>query len=429
MMNAKIHNNLQYNKKNSSIMTMNSHQQPTITLVSSTLPSLDPNGQPYSMILRGEVAELRELESTLSSNPDTRQRLLEELQESAGCRASGSQDEFADAEIEDDNMNRIDNNSSSKSIGCDDSQSARENKKRVRDDDEDEIDGSSCDEQDFEYKGTEKEQLICYIPSMECTCSSWDMKCVKGELLVTSIRVLFIAQGENQKCHDVAIDGRCIALHAMDSEPSSEEHNNDTSLSHIYCQLCDSSVDENNVGYPSASLGMLAPTNIEEEDYDGSCDQIIGAEDNISVNGGTFEVYFKPIDCQNEENCQAIFDALSHLASLNAVEDSNENGGGLFSMLSMMAGIGEFGSDGMIVADDDDDESDGDDDMVVRFGGGNNLVENDDDSGGASESERAAMLRRLDDMLVVPPELRISSDDEGGQFDDADEEDDDDEIL
>src|SRR5210317_704402 len=82
------------------IPTMKSH--PTISLISSSLPSLDPNGQPYSMVLRGEAAELRELESALSSNhPHTRKQLLDEFQ------TVEADDAFADAEEEEEEEEHI----------------------------------------------------------------------------------------------------------------------------------------------------------------------------------------------------------------------------------------------------------------------------------------------------------------------------------
>lgn len=402
---------------------MNPQQQSTIALISSSLPSLDPNGQPYSMVLRGEAAELRELESALSSNSHTRKQLLVELAETT--LDDNPNDEFADAELEQSQPHeavRIDNASTDTSTGDYDSQISREQKKRTRDDAHEEVDG--CDnEEDFEYTSSRNEQLLCYIPSIQCTCSSWDMKNTPGELLVTSIRVLFIANNKTQN-DDIAIDGRCIALHAMDSEASTDDEN-ESPVSHIYCQLSDFSVDDEDMGFPSASLSMVASTNIESEEKH---DEMNEGDNTSGENDGTVEVYFKPIRYESEESaedsCQALFDALTHLASLNAADDPNENGGGLFSMLSMMAGISGFGNGEMIMADDS--EEDGDDDMIIRFGGGNNVVENDDESDGAAEEERAAMLQRLDDMLIVPPELRISSDDEGGQFDDADE---DDELL
>lgn len=386
------------------------------------------------MIIRGEAAELRELDSALSSNhPQTRAQLLFELKTADG-NDDAADDEFADAEIEDNQLHeagRIIDNVVRNDASAN-SQLLSDHKKRTRGDDADEVDGSDDNEEDFEYISSGEEQLLCYLPSMQCTCSSWNMTNTPGELLITSIRVLFIAQNKKQnetiqnQCDDVAIDGRCIALHAMDSEPSADDEN-ETSVSHIYCQLSDSSADDD-MGFQSASIGMVAPKNIAEDEHAGGGEQMDEDEENSCEGDGTVEVFFKPIKCESgdspEDSCRDLFDALTQLASLNAAGDSSEIGGGIFSMLSMMAGMGGFGSGEMIVAEDS--EGEGDDDMVIRFGGGNNLVENDDESDGAAEAERAAMLQRLDDMLVVPPELRISSDDEGGQFDDADE---DDEIL
>ncbi len=409
------------------IPTMKSH--PTISLISSSLPSLDPNGQPYSLVLRGEAAELGELELALSSNhPHTRKQLLDEFQ------TAEADDAFADAEEEDHITQEsitINDDPNDLARGGDGHLQSQEGKKRLRDDESDDADDGI--EEDFEYGSSEEEQLLCYIPSIQCTCSSWNMDNISGELFVTSIRVLFLADkckkqqedtDDDNLCNDVAIDGRYIALHAMDSDPSSE--NSDEIVSHIYCQLSDPSAedgDANGIGCQSA-LSMVAPTNnIAEENEHTS--EIMDEEDCASGgDGSTVEVYFRPLKCENahssEESCQTLFNALSQLASnLNAANDTNDNTGGLFSMLSMMAGMS---GNEMIVADDESE----DDDMIIRYGGGNNFVENDDDSSqGAADGERAAMLQRLDDMLVVPPELRISSDDEeGGQFDDADEDDD-----
>ena len=412
----------------------------TIALISSSLPSLDPNGQPYSMILRGEAAELRELETALSSNPNTRKQLLDELQTADG------EDDFADAEEEEEekaiqDSDRVQNGCSSDATSAVCNSQLQESKKRIRDGDDD-------NEEDLEYESSEQqeEQLLCYIPSIQCTCSSWDMKNIPGELFVTSIRVLFLAQSDKSQnddtsynqCNDVAIDGRYIALHAMDSEPTSSENDNET-VSHIYCQLSDPSAEDDNnnnaMGFQSA-ISMVAPTNnniAEEDEHAGGEEEQMDEEDNSSGEdgGGTVEVYFRPLKSESEDNpensCHTLFEALSQLASsINASESCDANGGGLFSMLSMMAGMSGsgFGNE-MIVAGEESEDDDDDDDMIIRFGGGNNLVENDDDdsSEGAADEERAAMLQRLDDILVVPPELRISSDDEGGQFDDADEDD------
>jgi len=392
------------------------------------------------MVLRGEAAELRELESALSSNhPHTRKQLLDEF------RTIEADDAFADAEEEEeDHITQesitINNNNSNDLARAGDGHSqSQEGKKRLRDDDDDSDDDDEADdgiEKDFEYGSSEEEQLLCYIPSIQCTCSSWNMDNIPGELFVTSIRVLFLADKSKKQqeikdgdnlCNDVAIDGRYIALHAMDSDPSSE--NSDETVSHIYCQLSDPAAEDgaaDGIGCQSA-LSMVAPTNNIAEENEHTSD-IMDDEDCASGgDGSTVEVYFRPLTCENahssEESCQTLFNALSQLASnLNAANDSNDNAGGLFSMLSMMAGMSAGFGNEMIVADAESE----DDDMIFRVGGGNNFVENDDDSSqGAADGERAAMLQRLDDMLVVPPELRISSDDEeGGQFDDADEDDD-----
>lgn len=405
---------------------------PTITLISSSLPSLDPNGQPYSLVLRGEAAELGELESALSSNhPHTRKQLHDEF------RTIEADDAFADAEEEEEDDEDIIqesitiniNDSNDLARAGDGHSQSQECKKRLRDDDDDDSDDGI--EEDFEYGSSEEEQLLCYIPSIQCTCSFWNMDNIPGELFVTSIRVLFLADKSKKQqevkdgdnlCNDVAIDGRYIALHAMDSDQSSE--NSDETVSHIYCQLSDPAAEDgvaDGIGCQSA----LSINNIAEEN--GHTSEIMDEEEDGASggDGSTVEVYFRPLKCENvhssEDSCQTLFNALSQLASnLNAANDSNENAGGLFSMLSMMAGMSGFGNE-MVVADDESE----DDDMIIRYGGGNNFVENDDDSSqGAAEEERAAMLQRLDDMLVVPPELRISSDDEVGQFDDADEDDD-----
>jgi hypothetical protein len=399
--------------------------QPTIALISSSLPSLDPNGLPYSMILRGEAAELRQLESALSSNhPHTRKQLLVELQTTA-CD-NDADDDFADAEQQVHKAHKstikLENVPNETATGDCDSR-LNESKKRIRNEPDDQSDD------DFEYASDSgHEQLLCYIPSIQCTCLPWDMENVPGELFVTSIRVLFLAQNKMQndvrhKCNDLAIDGRYIALHAMDSDSTSGNCNEISS--HIYCQLSDPSADDGNgMGFQSA-ISELAPTyNIAEDEPADAEEHIDTENDGSSGEDVTVEVYFRPLKYESkdtpEDSCQSLFDALTQLANLNAAYDSTDSGGGLFSMLSMMAGVAGFGDE--INAADEEAESD--DDMIIRFGGGNNFVENDDDSEGAAEEERAAMLQRLDDMLVVPPDLRISSDDdEGGQFDDAEEDD------
>ena len=122
---------------------------------------------------------------------------------------------------------------------------------------------------------------------------------------------------------------------------------------------------------------------------------------------------------QHIEACQKLFQALTKLASLNPAYDSDDGytgGGGLFDMLTLMAGM----SENSLVGGYDDP----DDDMVIRLGGSNNhFVEDDEESEGAPEDERQAMLNRLDNILVVPPEYEILSEESEGQFDDAENDD------
>mmetsp|Transcript_22439 Transcript_22439/g.48658 ORF Transcript_22439/g.48658 Transcript_22439/m.48658 type:complete len:440 (-) Transcript_22439:173-1492(-) len=422
-------------------------------LICSSFPPLDPNGQPFSMILRGTAAELGELRSALSaSDSNARQQLQVELE----MNEKDDVDKFGDVGVveptetqQSDGFQGGNETNSHQAAGSeytgDGTYDETENKKRSRGDD----DGDDNDIDDEEECDENIEQLIVYLPSIQCTCSSWNMKNVSGDMFVTSLRVLFLSerQADGEQCDDdVAVDGRCIALHAVDSLPSTEGDENQTDISHhVYCQLSEPMGDGGDMGYTSA-ISMMSPTKIAEEyddkfNDDGN-DEGEEDEDASSEEDGTVEVYFKPTisdeggkdGSESQSNkCQTIFDSLTKLASLNPAGDSDDGmngGGGLFSMLSLMAGIGNAsnGFDGeMVVANHDDDDSD--DDMVVRLGGSNNLVENDDESEGAAENDRQAMLRRLDDMLVVPPEYEIASGDLDGQFDDAEDEEGDDEIL
>lgn len=273
-----------------------------------------------------------------------------------------------------------------------------------------------------EYSDDEAvEDLLLFLPSIQCNCSSWDMKDVPGDLIVTSIRVLFIASAETESAgnNDIAIDGRCIALHAVDSESPEKED----SLSHVYCQLSDPGDENNDAGF-STAMGFGASTNVMDEDESEGDDNEAENNDENTSDSGVVELYFKPMlseyAADKEQHvgaCQRLFDALTKLASLNPVDDSDCGGGGLFDMFSLMADMGE----GMmgIYGDSDNDE------MVVRLGGSSNNIVEDDESGGAPEDERQRMLDRLDNMLVVPPEYEIRSDDDEGQFDDADEDDND----
>ena len=271
------------------------------------------------------------------------------------------------------------------------------------------------EESDCSNLDVTEEDILLFIPSIQCNCSSWDMNNVCGDLLVTSIRVLFIASDStnNNNDHDIAIDGRCIALHAIDTEALDGEMSHQ--LPHVYCQLSDPGCESKDVGC-SMAFGMGESSNIMDENIINADDSEEN-EDTLEDNS-VIEIYFNPIignHCEDEEEhvtiCQRLFSALTRLASLNPMDESNDygGGGGLFNMLSMMAGM----------ENEVDDES-GNDDMVIRLGGSNNKVVEDDESEGAPENERQALLNRLDNMLVVPPEYEILSEDEG-QFDDAED--------
>eukprot|EP00804_Cyclotella_cryptica_P007634 CCRYP_015222-RA/>CCRYP_015222-RA protein AED:0.39 eAED:0.39 QI:0/-1/0/1/-1/1/1/0/262 len=257
------------------------------------------------------------------------------------------------------------------------------------------------------------------------------MKDVSGDLVVTSLRILFIASvdnnGTSESCNDATIDARCIALHAVDS--SSDEQECDA-LPHVYCQLSDPAGSEGDDVGCSSALGMVASANIMDEN-DHECtnnDDSMrkNTEDDSSEDNGVIEVYFKPVFCehifdkdQQSEACQLLFNALTKLASLNPADESDDGyngGGGLFNMFSLMAGMGQYSNGGVI----DGFDAAENDDLVFRLGGSNNFVENDDASEGAPEEERQAMLRRLDDVLIVPPEYEIPTS-EDGQFDDAED--------
>ena len=422
-------------------------------LLRSSFPPLDPNGQPLSMILRGASAELGELRLTLSTNP----KLRDHLPAMVVALDPTNDEAYEDGEKFADGTGGISQTSSpsvmlqsgheATSEGIDyENGATTQPTKRTRDGTDDVSDVENDDDDDD--NDCDNEKLILYVPSVTCTCSSWSMEGVSGELFITTLRVLFLAKtgndGADEPRNDVAIAGRYIALHAVDSLPTSDDDKEAEISHHIYCQLAEPSVDDDDVGYTPA-MSMFAPSAIldeENENFNSDDDnEGVGDDNGSSEQASAIEVYFKPASIDGEDaengsqsdNCQTIFDALTKLVSLNPEGEADDGiyggGGGLLSMLSLMAGIGNENSGfdvGEAVADDDDDD---DDDMVVRLGGSNNIISNDDESVGATNEARQAMLRRLDDMLVVPPEYEIASS-TGGQFDDAeDDEDDDDEIL
>lgn len=394
------------------------------------------------MILRGAAAELGELRYTLLSNPNATELLQILMMDEATTEEEVDDvDKFDDVEeTTSDQQHQIIEHT----VNGGGTTEMTEDKKRGRDCNDDNDEGSDNDE------FFDQEQVLLYVPSITCTCSLWKMKDVAGKILVTSIRVLFLPNDDqimegNVSINDVAIDGRCIALHAVDSVSSSsnDEQNDDVaglSQQHVYCQLIESSGDEDDMGF-SSTMSMVVPSKIVDEKHDTFNDddekynEVDKEGDEDSDEDGTdgaIEVYFKPIisDDGKEEDgnvvCERIFNSLTKLASLNPVGDFSDdkcNGGGsggFLNMLSLMAGM-----DG----NDDNISDDGADEMVFRLGGCNNFVDDDDEDSEimASDTERQAMLRRLDNMLAVPTEYEISSSNEDdGQYDDADE---DDEIV
>jgi len=432
--------------------------RPLMSLCRAAFPPLDPNGRPLAPTLRGLLADLAELRAVLASvvgdgllksNSDAAAVLSRELD----ARAADSGDRFGDVDVGAASADGADAFPGGRGTSADrpadtgiarpenrNEEDAREHKKRTRGDEgEEEAIEDECD-----ADAADREPLLLYLPSVRCTCAAWDMREVPGDLLVTGLRLLFVA-ADGAEHDDVALDGRSIALHAVDSSPGEDLAD---ASKHVYCQLADSVGGEG--GAPA--VGTFAPMRIATESEDDGDDGDDGAgegrggdeeqekEDASSEEDGATEVYFRPApfregDDEGTESqgdrCHSLFRALTKLVSLNPAEEGDggyDGGGGLFSMLSLMAGLGDagggFGGD-MVIAGRDDES---DDDMVVRLGGGNNLVENDDGSEGAPEDERRAMLDRLDDLLVVPPEYEIASS-EDGQFDDAEESEDDDDIL
>ena len=356
--------------------------------------------------MRGSLAELGELRTIILDLEGQRQLMQMELEDNGDAY-----DEFGDAE-QNDFAAGIPNESQQKdSVDESTSEDINKSTKRSRE----EGDSDQDDEEDsFDEPD---ETLLLYLPSIQCTCSSWNMKNIAGDLFVTSLRILFIAS-DNSESDDVAIDGRCIALHAVDS--NDEDHD---TLCQVYCQLSDPGCESSDVY--NSGIGMIGSANImdDNDNQSESGDEIQeGNDDDVSDDNEIMEVYFKPMICehvpdkeQHAETCQRLFASLTKLASLNPTDDDDGGfggGGGLFNMLSLMAGMGNVL---------DGDGSNDADEMVIRD---NNFVEADEESEVAPEDERQAMLDRLDAVLVVPPEYEIQSEEEGaGQFEDAEEDD------
>jgi hypothetical protein len=158
---------------------------------------------------------------------------------------------------------------------------------------------------------------------------------VVGSLVITSERLLFWADESSE--HDLGVPSIYIDLHAMAQDPVS-----------VYIQI---SNDED-----SLELTLVLPTTSNQEN----------------------------------EDCQAIFAALSQLVSLHPIDPNEET-------------------------NDQMEEEEG----MMFYEPPPPTTDN-----GTNEEEREAMLAHLDRLLIVPPELEQPASDHSGQFDDAEDDDD-----
>jgi hypothetical protein len=161
----------------------------------------------------------------------------------------------------------------------------------------------------------------------------------RGQVFLTEDKLLFQCFDTQER--SAAIDAECIMLHAQSEDCA------------IYLQLQDyNSRDEN-------------------------------------------EVMDMTLTLKSPQECQELFNSLTHLVSQHPVYEADEGG---------MMGVDDEYGDHMIVAPDEQQQA----------------------AGEPSEEERNAMLERLDAMLVVPSHLEVKdgdNDDNGGQFDDAESDD------
>lgn len=264
----------------------------------------------------------------------------------------------------------------------------------------------------------EEEYILFHSPSIKVSWSvdsqpdesfqNSGFQNIMGKLYVTSKRIFFVASSEKNSTYDFAIDAACISLHAMASEPQWN----------VYCQLTDDIQDI--CWNPRGDKDTTQETIIIETKNNKSPSPI--------------EIYFTPVDTP-EDKCQLLFKAMTKLATLNPVEDEddddywrgnantdNNSGNGLASMIGTMAGKGTIDNDN-IYHDDDGD-------VIYRVDSSNitdhcETVEND---------RRQQMLNRLDNLLEVPSDSDVETNSGAsrkrplkvdrsvdGQFDDAEE--------
>ena len=134
--------------------------------ICSSFPPLDPNGQPFSMLLRGAAAELGDLRCTISSIPHLRHQLVQQLQNKNNLEVDG-EDKFEDVDVdlerqanqndggqcEANRVQRVDAEADTHILDDDrDSNEETENKKRSRGDEENDDEN---EESDYEIENIE----------------------------------------------------------------------------------------------------------------------------------------------------------------------------------------------------------------------------------------------------------------------------------
>lgn len=200
-------------------------------------------------------------------------------------------------------------------------------------------------------------------------------KKVKGEVIITTRRVLFAVQEyPEQEEFDLSLDSNLIGLFAL-SYGSAEDN------------------DEDNAQFETAEIGEQNNSHEDENQVMGECLYI---QFNLPYGNQPLEMYLIPSSAieNSKDALQELFDAFSHTAELNPPDDDD-------------------------LDDDDSDQAHcGFDEEFFGLGSTRdiwNKSDNDDE-----ETRREEMLNKLDNMLIIPPELEL-----GGQFDDAVEDEDD----